>query len=92
MSATDADGDAVTIYYTQNGTTPTAASTKYTAAFSVTSTKTIKAIAIDARGAASGVIQRDYTIGTITGLTVHFWKPASSSITVKVHYWNTDLK
>lgn len=89
MSATDADGDAVSIYYTQNGTTPTAASTKYTAAFSVTSTKTIKAIAIDARGAASAVAQRDYTIGTVPGLTVHFWKPASWSSTVKVHYWNT---
>lgn len=55
MSATDADGDAVSIYYTQNGTTPTAASTKYTAAFSVTTTKTIKAIAIDAKGGASAV-------------------------------------
>lgn len=89
MSATDADGDAVSIYYTQDGTTPTAASTKYTAAFSVTTTKTIKAIAIDARGGASAVTQRDYTIGTPpAGLIVHFWKPADWTTTVKVHYWN----
>ena len=52
----------VAIYYTTNGTTPTAASTKYTAAIAVKSTETIKAIATATGYAESTVASATYTI------------------------------
>jgi len=53
-----------TLYYTTNGSTPTAASAKYSAAIKVSSTQTLKAIAITAGGAKSAVASATYTIET----------------------------
>jgi GH18 family chitinase len=50
------------IYYTTNGSTPTTASTKYTAAFTVSSSETVKAIAVAAGFSNSGVATATYTI------------------------------
>ncbi len=44
-----------TIYYTTNGKTPTASSTTYTGAFTITASETIKAIAIETGFTSSSV-------------------------------------
>jgi N-acetylneuraminic acid mutarotase len=64
VTITDTTPGAV-IYYTTNGTTPSAASTKYTAAISVTGDETIEAIAIAPNYAPSAVATAKYKIGTV---------------------------
>ena len=54
--------DGATIYYTTDGTTPTKKSTKYSAAVSVASTKTLKAIAVKEGYTPSDVTTESYTI------------------------------
>jgi len=61
VTITDATSGA-TIYYTTNGTTPSASSTKYTGAFTVSATETIKAIAMEADYTKSAVATVAYTI------------------------------
>jgi hypothetical protein len=61
VTITDGTTNAV-IYYTTNGTTPTASSTKYTGAITVSVTTTIEAIAIVPGGPASAVTTGTYTI------------------------------
>jgi hypothetical protein len=58
---TSATTDAA-IYYTTNGSTPTAASTKYSSAISVTSSETIKAIAVSPTFGSSTVESAAYVI------------------------------
>ncbi len=52
--------DGATIYYTTNGNEPTNASTEYTAAFTLTETTTVKAIAYDANNVASEVTTKTF--------------------------------
>ena len=51
-----------TVYYTTNGTTPTASSAKYTAGLKVSATETIKAIAVATGYAQSAVATAAYNI------------------------------
>jgi sugar lactone lactonase YvrE len=61
IAITDKTPGAV-IHYTVTGSTPTAASTKYTGAFTIKETETIKAIAIAPGYTASPVASERYTI------------------------------
>jgi subtilase family serine protease len=63
QSITLADATAgTTIYYTTNGTTPTASSTKYTGAFSISVTATVQAIAVASGYAPSSVASVTYAV------------------------------
>jgi len=61
VTLADTTPDA-TIYYTTNGTTPTTASTKYTAAIEVAASETIEALAVASGHTNSAVAKAVYTI------------------------------
>jgi stage V sporulation protein SpoVS len=61
VSLTDKTSGAA-IYYTTNGATPTASSTKYTGAIKVAASETIKAIAVASGYTNSAVASATYTI------------------------------
>ncbi|WP_405474817.1 chitobiase/beta-hexosaminidase C-terminal domain-containing protein [Paenarthrobacter ilicis] len=52
-----------TIYYTVNGTTPTTASSKYTAPLTLSGPLTLKYFAVDAAGNSSAVVTQTYSTG-----------------------------
>ena len=78
------------IYYTLNGTNPTTSSTKYTGPLSISSTKTLKYLAIDLAGNKSPIYSQTYTVdktapkvsSTIPVSNVH-GVPLTSSIYIK---------
>ena len=69
------DTTGATIYYTLDGSTPTSSSAQYSAAFTLDSSCTIKAIAIKG-GKSSGVAEKEY-VKPITYLTQ--WKIVGNS-------------
>lgn len=62
VSVSIAAAEGLKVYYTFDGSEPTTASTLYEAAFDLTETTTVMAIAVDAEGNASPVAKAMYTI------------------------------
>ena len=87
IAATD-DKVGSIIYYTTDGTTPTASSSVYSTPISVVSTSTIKAIAKDIDGLFSGVASQTYTFLAVGNITVRFLPPSSWAKPINVHHWN----
>lgn len=78
-----------TIYYTTDGTTPSASSTKYTAPITISvNNTTIKAIAIDGSD-KSEIVSGTFLTEKPAGLTVQFKAPSSWS-TVALYVWDAN--
>lgn len=78
-----------TIYYTTDGSTPSASSTQYSAPISITTNKTtVKAIAIDG-SAKSEIVSGTFLTEKPAGLTVEFKAPSSWS-TVALYVWDSN--
>ena len=78
-----------TIYYTTDGTTPSASSTQYSSPISITvNNTTIKAIAIDG-STKSDIVSGTFLTEKPAGLTVQFKAPSSWS-TVALYVWDAN--
>lgn len=90
MTATDNSGVAPSIRYTLDGSDPTASSTVYSGAISVSANTVVKAIAIDNLGLSSGVVERAYNFVTPSNIVIRFKPPTTTPNwpSPKIHYWD----
>jgi Alpha amylase, catalytic domain/Starch-binding module 26/Alpha-amylase C-terminal beta-sheet domain/Fn3 associated/Chitobiase/beta-hexosaminidase C-terminal domain/Secretion system C-terminal sorting domain len=84
-----ANNPSSTIFYTLDGSTPTATSTFAvgTKTLAVTVNTTLKAFVKNTSNASSAVATQVYTFGTPPVFTVYFKRPTTWSTAVKVYYW-----
>lgn len=68
------------IYYTTNGSTPTSSSTLYSGSFNVTTTTTVKAIAIKSGLSDSNVVSETYTLSVATA-TIYWGYSSNTTLT-----------
>ncbi|MEW7291385.1 starch-binding protein [Aquimarina sp. 2304DJ70-9] len=80
-ASTTTQGASVSIFYTIGGDTPTVTSTPYNGSFEISTSTTIKSIAVDSEGNESDIVTRDYVIGDGGPFDIHFKKPAEWSST-----------
>ncbi len=83
VAITDATAGAV-VYFTSDGTTPTSSSTRYTGAFTVSSSEAVKAIAILSGHHSSPIATAAYTITTTqptTPATAPIFAPPAGNYT-----------
>jgi RHS repeat-associated protein len=80
VTLSDSTGGA-TIYYTTDGTTPTASSTRYASAITISSTETLEAIAIISGYTNSAVASAAYTINIPVTVTASITTNANGNIT-----------
>ena len=64
-SGTSSESNSVTTYYTTNGDDPTAESSVYSSALTITEDCTVKAISISSEGTASNISSRAITVGKL---------------------------
>jgi len=86
--------DGASIYYTIDGSDPTAGSTLYIEPITVSTTTTIKAIAIKAGMNNSGIVAATYTLPEISGDEEIYYKTgfeASEGFTAGTNYSNTSM-
>lgn len=90
ITATDDSGNTPTIYYTTNGDEPTTSSTSNNTGsltYEVSSSHTLKVMAIDNEGAQSATQSHDYTIASTEDFTV-YWKNPNLALNARIHHWN----
>jgi hypothetical protein len=69
------------IYYTTNGAAPTTSSTRYTGPITVSSTETLKAMAVTSGKADSAVASAAYTITSLPSIATPDFSPAAGTYT-----------
>ncbi|WP_310556499.1 starch-binding protein [Flavobacterium sp.] len=81
LNATDDITASPSIRYTLDGTNPTTSSTLYSGPFNITSTTTIKAIAIDGSGLLSDIKTGIFTKGAVAG--------TNTDVMIQGFYWES---